>query len=140
MDTDTPGEERFRDIVSAYLRGAHAVIVGFDVTRAYTLHGCDRWIEHFARNKVQCVVVAVGNKIDCIGEREVSHEDAVKHFAEMKPPVPYYETSARTSEGVQKLFEDVIGMVIVGYSFGGQNENTNEDTRQGGRPGKCIVC
>ena len=140
METDTPGGEEFRRAITVYMKGAHAVIVGFDVTRPETLHECDSWLEDFARNKEQFVVVAVGNKIDLVDERKVSTEEARAHFAGMDPPVRYFETSAKMGDGVQELFEAVARMAIDMFSLLEQNENTSEDTGQEGTTGTCTVC
>ena len=42
--TDLPGAERFRGLAPMYWRGAHAVVVGFDVTRMKGMASCDDWV------------------------------------------------------------------------------------------------
>ena len=109
-NTDTAGPERFRFMAPMYYRNAQAVIVGFDVTRRETMNACDRWVEELRTNVPDCVVVAVGNKIDLAERREISTEEARAHFEEKG--VPYFETSAKTGEGVNELFDAVVRMVI----------------------------
>ena len=128
-----------------YYRGAQVVIAGFDVTHRYTLDGCDRWIKELHEQKPDCLVVAVGNKIDLAYSREVSTEEACAHFEAMNPPVPYFETSAKTGEGVNELFEAVTRMAIEGKTFDAtagmnNNENVDEDDKKGARGEKCIIC
>merc|ERR1711898_6342 len=41
---DTAGQERFRTITSSYYRGAHGIIVVYDVTELDTFHAVERWM------------------------------------------------------------------------------------------------
>ena len=121
-----------------WTRDAQAAIVGFDVTERHSLEVCDRWIEEMHAKYPECVVVAVGNKIDLLDRREVSTEEARAHFETMNPPVPYFETSAKTGEGVNELFDAVTRMII-----GRNNENKEDpdvDEDQTSQNGQCIIC
>lgn len=114
--------------------------MGFDVTRRETLHGCDRRIKELRKINPGCVIVAVGNKIDLADSREVSAEEARAHFETVHPSVPYFETSAKTGEGVNELFEAVTRMIIEGNMFDMDNENVDEGDRKTGGGEKCIIC
>ena len=62
---DTAGQERFRTLTASYYRGAHGIIVVFDVTERETFENVRQWmqeIERFASDNV-CRVL-VGNKCD----------------------------------------------------------------------------
>merc|ERR1711918_263980 len=57
---DTAGQERFRTITSSYYRGAHGIIVVYDVTEMDTFHAVERWmteIERFAGPDVNKMLV-----------------------------------------------------------------------------------
>lgn len=124
-----------------YYRNAQAVIVGFDVTERYTFEGCDSWIQELRANAPDCVVVAVGNKIDLVDSRDVSKEEAHAHFETMNPPVPYFETSAKTGEGVNELFDAVTRMIIERNAFTvNNNENIEESGMRTSKGEKCIIC
>ena len=150
MNTDTAGQERFRKLAPLYYQGAQAAIVGFDVTSRETVNVCDHWIKELRTNEPDCVVVAVGNKIDLVEFRKVSTEDARAHFETMNPSVPYFETSAKTGDGVNELFESVTRMIIERNTLNmGNNENeTKEDAKEvekdgegdTTKDGKCIIC
>ena len=62
---DTAGQERFRTLTASYYRGAHGIIVVFDVTERETFENVRQWmqaLERFASDNV-CRVL-VGNKCD----------------------------------------------------------------------------
>ena len=67
---DTAGQERFRTISSTYYRGAHGIIVVYDVTALDSFNNVKRWlteIDKYARENVNKLLV--GNKSD-LGEIE----------------------------------------------------------------------
>ena len=140
MYTDTAGQERYHSLAPMYYRGAQAAIVGFDVTYLDSLEVCDNWIKELRESRPDCLVVAVGNKIDLVDSRIISTEQARDHFETMNPSVPYFETSAKTGEGVNELFEAVTRMIIEGNMFDMDNENVDEGDRKTGGGEKCIIC
>ena len=150
MNTDTEGQSRYRSLAPIHYRGAQAVIVYLDVTSRGTLDVCDSLIEEVRANNQDCVVVAVGNKVDLTDSRFICTEDARAHFETMNPSVPYFETSAKTGDGVNELFESVTRMIIERNTMKmGNNENeTKEDAKEvekesegdTTKDGKCIIC
>ncbi|KAI9646949.1 hypothetical protein NHQ30_004949 [Ciborinia camelliae] len=74
---DTAGQERFRTLSNSYYRGAHAVILVYDVTNRESFNSMGRWIEEAEGNAVDgCVFWAVGTKCDLgKGKRMVSEEE-----------------------------------------------------------------
>ena len=69
---DTAGQERFRTISSTYYRGAHGIIVVYDITNVESFNNVKRWlteIDKYARENVNKLLVA--NKSD-LGEVEHS--------------------------------------------------------------------
>jgi Ras-related protein Rab-1A len=97
---DTAGQERFRTISSTYYRGAHGIIVVYDVTNKQSFENVSRWlteIDKYAREGVNKLLV--GNKSDQGeaeggGSRQVQTADG-KAFADQKG-IPFLETSAKT--------------------------------------------
>ena len=90
--------------------------MGFDITNRQTFDECDKWIKMAKEIAPTACMFAVGNKVDLFAERRVGREEAQGYFMEKK--MPYYETSARTGEGVDELFE-----AITAELFGPSNEN-----------------
>lgn len=100
---DTAGQERFRTITSSYYRGAHGIIVVYDVTDQESFTNVKQWlneIERYASQDVQKLLV--GNKCDLVNKKAVTYEDA-KAFAD-KLEIPFLETSAKTATNVEKAF------------------------------------
>jgi len=100
---DTAGQERFRTITSSYYRGAHGIIVVYDVTDDESFTAVARWmteIERFAGERVNKMLV--GNKSDLESKRLVQYVQA-KEFAD-NHDIPFFETSAKNNENVEEAF------------------------------------
>ncbi|GBG29832.1 Ras-related protein Rab-1A [Hondaea fermentalgiana] len=100
---DTAGQERFRTITSSYYRGAHGIIIVYDVTDQESFDNVKTWlqeIDRYAAEKVNTLLV--GNKSDLTNKRVVSYE-AAKEFAD-SVEMEFLETSAKNSTNVEKAF------------------------------------
>jgi len=103
---DTAGQERFRTITTSYYRGAHGIIIVFDITDKESFANIKTWmteIDRFASDNV-CKIL-IGNKSDLEKQRQVSKEDA-KELAN-KYKIDYIEASAKDSTNVQQLFVEL---------------------------------
>ena len=100
---DTAGQERFRTITSSYYRGAHGILLIFDVTDSKSFEEVSGWLEEIRSYAVPTVnIVLVGNKCDMERARKVTTQEA-KQFAE-ENGVAYRETSALSGENVDQTF------------------------------------
>lgn len=100
---DTAGQERFRTITSSYYRGAHGIIIVYDVTDQESFDNVKQWlseIDRYASEKVNTLLV--GNKSDLTAKKVVSYE-AAKEFAD-SVNMEFLETSAKNSTNVEKAF------------------------------------
>ena len=100
---DTAGQERFRTITSSYYRGAHGIIVVYDVTDAESFNNVKQWlaeIDRYASENVNKLLV--GNKCDLVSKKAVNYETA-KAFAD-KLEIPFLETSAKAATNVETAF------------------------------------
>lgn len=100
---DTAGQERFRTITSSYYRGAHGIIVVYDVTDAESFNNVKQWLNEIERYACENVnKLLVGNKCDLKQKKTVDTETA-KDFAD-KLEIPFLETSAKNATNVEKAF------------------------------------
>mmetsp|Transcript_11170 Transcript_11170/g.14883 ORF Transcript_11170/g.14883 Transcript_11170/m.14883 type:complete len:209 (+) Transcript_11170:131-757(+) len=100
---DTAGQERFRTITSSYYRGAHGIIVVFDVTDQVSYNNVKQWLKEIERYACENVnKLLVGNKCDLEDKRQVAYETA-KEFAD-DLQISYIETSAKNATNVDETF------------------------------------
>jgi len=70
---------------------------------------CARYLDTVDRYcSPDLIVVAVGDNADMVDSRQVSKEEAESLFSHHDPPIPYYEVSTRTGEGVDHLFRSSV--------------------------------
>lgn len=134
---DTAGQERFRSITSAYYRGAHAVVIVFDLTKTETFKNVAYWIEQAeslrASNSIPCILV--GNKSDMENTRVISESKDVIPLAEAHA-FPYIETSAKTGANVNKLFTIIVERVMDAEKF----QPTHEPIHSVAKPNTNTCC
>ncbi|OAY65136.1 GTP-binding protein YPTM2 [Ananas comosus] len=88
---DTAGQERFRTITSSYYRGAHGIIIVYDVTDQESFNNVKQWLNEIDRYASENVnKLLVGNKCDLTANKVVSYETA-KAFAD-EIGIPFMET------------------------------------------------
>lgn len=146
---DTAGEEKYRSLSIGYLRGVHAIILVFSLTNLIaekdfesfnrksqeeknsiknnykneTFENLKYWIKQckqFNAQKTQ-IIYLVGNKVDIDKDyRFISQEDST-NFA-MIHNLRYYETSAKTGENINKVFDNLAYELMGIYS-----EDIDED-------------
>uniref|UniRef100_A0A0R3RL10 Ras-related protein Rab-18 n=1 Tax=Elaeophora elaphi TaxID=1147741 RepID=A0A0R3RL10_9BILA len=117
---DTAGQERFRTLTPSYYRGAQGVICVYDVSNRQTFEKLGHWMNEVDTysTKMDAVKMLIGNKIDIVSfltSREVTREEGLE-FAK-KYRMLFIEASAKTREGVQCAFEELIEKVCVHFLF-----------------------
>jgi len=100
---DTAGQERFRTITSSYYRGAHGIIVVYDVTDKVSFNNVKQWLGEIDRYACQSVnKLLVGNKADLVEKKVVEYNEA-KEFADSLG-ISFLETSAKSAHNVEEAF------------------------------------
>ena len=128
---DTAGQEKYRSLGTAYYRGADGCVFVFDLCDRRTLTDLDKWYVAFrsqlSEEKAKGFpMMLFGNKADK-PERIVTTEAAKKWCKEYND-MPYYETSAKTGEGLEKAFEVITRTAIERVQSGDLSSITNNDS------------
>ncbi|EPB91059.1 Ras-like protein Rab-2A [Mucor circinelloides 1006PhL] len=102
---DTAGQESFRSITRSYYRGAAGALLVYDITRRDTFEHLPVWLEDVRQHaNPNTVIMLIGNKSDLEKNRQVSREEA-EQFAQ-ENDLFFLETSAKSSDNVEKAFEE----------------------------------
>eukprot|EP01084_Bolivina_argentea_P089617 161668_1 len=115
---DTAGQERFRTITSSYYRGAHGIIIVYDVTDMESFNNVKTWlqeIDKYASDSVNKLLV--GNKCDLVVKKTVD-TGVAKEFADSLN-IPFLETSAKNSTNVEEAFVKMASEIKKRISAGG---------------------
>ena len=101
---DTAGQERFKNIIASYYRGAHGILLLYDVTDKDSFKNLSNWLIEIEKNASKNVLkVLIGNKSDLEDKRLVSYNQG-KEFADTYG-LKFIETSAKKNLNVNEAFE-----------------------------------
>jgi len=105
---DFAGEERFRFMLPAYVRGASGGIFMYDITRYASLRNIKTWSEVIDQctdyNKRPLPVVLVGSKADLDYKRAVASEYGEELVNSEELFIKFIECSSKTGEHVESIF------------------------------------
>ena len=102
---DSSGQERFKNIVVSASKNTQGIFLVYDVTKQETFNDLQGWIDSVKGTKdlKTFPFIIMANKIDLADKRVISHQQG-KSFAD-NLSIPYFETSAKTGEGLQEAFQ-----------------------------------
>ena len=101
---DTAGQERFKNIIASYYRGAHGILLIYDVTDKESFKNLSNWLIEIEKNASKDVLkVLIGNKTDLEEKRVITYNQG-KEFADSYG-LKYIETSAKKNLNVNEAFE-----------------------------------
>ena len=126
---DTAGQERFRTVVSTYFRGAHGILLLYDVTNRDSFKNLESWLIEIEKNaKEKVLKILIGNKCDLTDDREIQSDEG-KAFA-LRNGMEFMETSAKMNTNVTEAFE-TLGKLMIEFNSKSntatqkKNENKN---------------
>ncbi|KAG8236989.1 hypothetical protein J437_LFUL017110 [Ladona fulva] len=121
---DTAGSERYQAISKIYYRGAKAAIVCFDICQKLSWDKAKFWVTELRNQVEECKVYMCGTKCDLVNDgvsiREVDLEQIEKYVDGIEST--YFETSSKTGENVDRLFQTVVNDFACGSARTGRIE------------------
>ena len=122
---DTAGQERFKSITANYLRNAEGVILVYDLTSTESFENLKFWIESIKNNlgnDEPIPIIIIGNKIDLEDARQINKSVAEKFAKDNN--YKYFETSAKTGEGVDDAFREIVKQIL------GRNDKFDDEKEE----------
>lgn len=110
---DTAGQERFRTLTSSYYRGAHGIVLVYDVSNRRSFENLKEiWMKEVDMYSTIdfAAKMVVANKIDLASERTVSTEEGAR-FAKENGCL-FVETSAKANTAVGQAFQELILKIL----------------------------
>jgi len=132
---DTAGQDRFRSITKNYYKGAHGIILIYDITNQKTFENVKNWINQIKEevsNKV--TIILVGNKIDDEDHRVVSTEQGEKMANDFG--LMFFECSAKSGVNIDSTFNELVKKTVENYSKV-KMEGEKLKNKKGGKKGCC---
>ena len=110
---DLSGHPEFFDVRNEFYKDTQGVILCFDVSQRVTFQALDKWVKEAQRYGVRdsAVWALCANKVDKKTKRAVTRREA-ELWAE-RSGFQYFETSAKTGEGIDDLF-NYLFLTVVG--------------------------
>ena len=132
---DTAGQERYKALTKCFFQKAQGVMVVFDVTNQKSFDDLKFWLDSIKTHIYDddyIPIVIIGNKID-LQKRVVQKKDAID-FAE-KNHYHYYETSAKTGDGVDNAIKELVKSVMnnAGKKNGRENLRLSINKKKSGK-------
>ena len=112
---DTAGQDRFRSITKNYYKGAHGIILIYDVTSRKTFENVKNWVDQIREEVSPKVsIILVGNKIDDEQGRKVKTEEGENMAKECG--LSFFETSAKSGENIDSTFNELVKRTVEAYT------------------------
>ena len=134
---DTIGQDRYRAITKNYYKGAHGIVLIYDITQNDTFQNVKDWVESIKKEADEkVVVILVGNKIDCEEGRKVSKEEGENLAKELN--LPFYECSAKNDINVDEVFNDLAEKLVINFPKKGGKGVKLKQKQVGGTKKQCC--
>jgi hypothetical protein len=100
---DILGQKGYKRLLDSSFKGTAGVLLVADITRKETLESLENyWLPNLKNIVGNIPFIVLANKSDLIKQAEFKEQD-LRHFAD-KYDAPYYLTSAKSGENVEKAF------------------------------------
>ena len=128
---------KIRTITKTYYKGAHGIILTYDVTDQNSFKNIRNWIKQIEANaQTNVYKVLVGNKCYKI-DRVVTEEDGKNLANEYN--MNFFETSAKTNKNINEVFNNLTHEILVANQ--GKSQSQGEQLKKNdGKRGKSGCC
>ncbi|KAJ5070770.1 ras-related protein rabd2a-like [Anaeramoeba ignava] len=107
---DPSGSERFRTITRGYYRGAHGIILIYDVTNQNSFDNLKTWIKEIQEKASDDVnVMLIGTKSDLVSQRVIDTETGKKLAEQLG--YSFFETSSKENINIDEAFESLTNQI-----------------------------
>ena len=108
---DTAGQERFRNVISSYFKGAHGILLIYDITARDSFKELENWLGEVERNATpQVLKILIGNKCDLDEQRQITVDEGEAFAA--RNGMKFIETSAKYNTNVNEAFEALAKIMV----------------------------
>jgi len=124
---DLAGQYNYCNVQKSFYQGSKAAILVFDLTNKNTLLNIEYWIHEALKNSLGTIkiFILVGNKKDLV--RKISNKEGIdfseKLSKELEITISYIETSAKTGENINFLFEKIAESYLINEKLLQKNKN-----------------
>ena len=150
---DTCGNETYEEIMKNFYRSALCIFVVFSLDDENSFLNLDKWITDIKNinENESPIIVLIGNKKDIESERQITKEE-IEKYCKKKEIDTYFETSAKTGEGIHELFKEVIRKLYIKFiepissdiystkTYDSTSQNSEINNPCGINSEKCKVC
>ena len=118
---DTAGLEKYAHMMDSYYRSTHGAMLVYDITKYESYDDIKNWLQQVRQrtDKAEYPVILLGNKIDM--DMNYAHHIDGKRVAEDLEMDGYFETSAKSGEGIKDAIKLLINLIV------SRNNNLSED-------------
>jgi GTPase SAR1 family protein len=116
-----------------FIRGDEVAVVCFDTARRATFEHLTEWLNFFTGDGSLCTAVIVGNKTDLDPEVESEEISSYCHQRD----ISFFQTSAKTGNGIDELFKAIADIVEANESIVDQNPSTIDISQKEGESSCC---
>ena len=133
---DTAGQDRFHSLTRNYFKGAHSIILLYDITTQSSFDNVSKWIKQIKEDASEkVVIILVGNKIDLEHKRAIPTEEGEKIAEDFG--LIFFECSAKTGKNINEAFNELIKKTVANFSKPAGKGKKLKQNRSDGSKGCC---
>ena len=132
---DTAGQDRFRAITKNYYKGAHGILLIYDVTNQKSFDNVKNWVGQIRENASEkAMIYIIGNKIDDSAHRVVSKEQGEEAAKEFN--LKFFEASAKEDINIAPTFQALVNDI---YKVSGDDAGAGGKLKKGNKKKPCCA-